>query len=209
MKKIKNGKPKAGRVKQIKNQALIAGVQGSRLTADRVAGGLIGFGERVLSLAEMRLHVPTDVGHRIGDPLLTQWMAAIWMDECVRIMPRVLWPDYLTVMRAELGQTFPSRAFTVLIEQAATEITADRGGRWEFKKSFIEKAKLSEGINKDVVLVANRFWMEVWGRKTWEAVQCSLIQQTKHLGKVPQVIPVIAISSHLNPSSSDDQKTGL
>jgi DNA-binding transcriptional regulator/RsmH inhibitor MraZ len=155
--------------------------QVTRETAEAIARDLIGFGERVLTFDAGRLHAPADVSRRFGDQKIRLWMATR-TKECIRILPKSIWPDYVAVMRRETGGTLSPRAFTVLIEQAATEIKTDRSGRWKFNKELVRKATLSEGSNKSVVVVANRFWLEIWGLSAREAVQQSCLQEAKGAG---------------------------
>ena len=159
-----------------------------RAAVERVTRALVGLGERYMGFRDRRLHIPTDILRKIGGRPTDGWMATNWMNECVRMVPWELWSDYLNVVRAELDEKASPRAFSMLVERSALAIHPDRRGRWEIPKHLVVKAELVKS-SPEVVLVANRFWIEVWGCDTWDAMQESLMARTKAAGPLPRTDP--------------------
>ncbi len=179
---------------QVTREVEVMSSQESVSEAEKMVGRLVGFGERFFNLDGCRLRVPRDLLNVVGGRSVP-WIAIAVENECVRLIPRFLWCDYLSQMREEYGRSFPTRAFAVFVEQKAVKLVVDRAGRWDFKKHHIVSARLCEGTSSEVVLIANRFWVEVWGRSNWDGLMLSLRADAKN-SPPSQGLPPTSSANH-------------
>ena len=146
--------------------------------------GLFGLGPCSLQLDGFRLKAPMPVWERLAGCRKQRFIFSIQHGPRLCLVPKVVWLAYLDFVCHKVSAPTQAETLRWRLSQTAIARKMDNHHRWDIPLQLAQAAELSRN-GKAVVLVPNRFWLEVFAAPVWEVYMRETLQQTPTLEASP------------------------
>jgi hypothetical protein len=131
------------------------------LTWQKMSLVLEGVGDHRIHLDALRAYLPLELRNRLGCVLHQPWIASAWVEPCLRVIPQVLWNDYLRYVRAQISDE--KRVYDLIIRPAQPIKSSQGEPRWRLPYTLTARIQIESG--DACWLCPNCAWIEVWKEK--------------------------------------------
>jgi len=118
-------------------------------------------GDHRSQLDGLRLYLPLELRRRLGELLLEPWIISLWIERCLRVVPAVLWRDYLSFVRRQVSDEHAIQNLIVRPARRLEPISEDP--RWHL--SYTQSAQAGIIHNDCCWICPNVAWLEIWNEK--------------------------------------------
>ena len=113
-----------------------------------------------------------------------QFVFSIWDGPRLRIVPEAFWTVYLNALRAGINNSSVAKKLVSRLRQVCKGGSLDDHNRWDVPESLANHAGLG-GKQNGVVLLPDRFWLEVWSAKGWDAFMMETLKCAREANIIP------------------------
>ena len=119
-------------------------------------------GDHCSQLDGLRLYLPLELRRSLGETLFEPWIISPWIERCLRVVPAVLWQDYLKLIRRQVAD---DEAIQNLIIRPARRLESKADDtRWHL--SGTQAARVGIQSRDSCWICPNAAWLEIWKGST-------------------------------------------